>query len=265
VPFPEVDRVTYSKNPLDRVICQFRFPSILKIDKEPPSEFQEVITGDYPNLKDTTLLQQIEFSRVFPEAEQPDIAREVLPSPPARNYQFASENGAWSVNLTRSFLALTATEYTNREDFRERLALPFTALLDKYTIPHFTRIGLRYIDTIDRSLLGLEDTDWTELLQPFLLGPLATPSIGPFVDSVESAFEINLCDRPAKVKLVIRSLKPTEDDQLSYMIDTDFFTTEKTPTNEAIERLEYLAERGSRLFRWCIKDKLHDAMEPMPL
>ena len=45
--FPEVERVIYERNPLDEVICQLRFPAILKID-EPPIAFQEQIRTRYP-------------------------------------------------------------------------------------------------------------------------------------------------------------------------------------------------------------------------
>ena len=49
MPFPEVKRVIYKKNPLDRVICQLRFAPILKIDAEIPADFQEMIRADFPN------------------------------------------------------------------------------------------------------------------------------------------------------------------------------------------------------------------------
>ena len=48
MPFPTVDRVIYNKNPLDKVICQFQFPSILKIDSELPYSFQEAISKYFP-------------------------------------------------------------------------------------------------------------------------------------------------------------------------------------------------------------------------
>lgn len=54
MPFPEVKRVIYKKNPLHQVICQLRFPPILKVDAEIPSIFQEKIRGEFPNFKETT-------------------------------------------------------------------------------------------------------------------------------------------------------------------------------------------------------------------
>jgi hypothetical protein len=45
-PFPESERIIYAKNPLESVICQLRFPAILKISSEPPVEFQETLRKD---------------------------------------------------------------------------------------------------------------------------------------------------------------------------------------------------------------------------
>ena len=53
MPFPEAKRIIYRKNPLDQVICQLRFPPILKIDAEVPAKFQDRIRGDFPNLSDS--------------------------------------------------------------------------------------------------------------------------------------------------------------------------------------------------------------------
>lgn len=36
---PDVPRVLYAKAPLEQVICQLRFPTILKINLETPPEF----------------------------------------------------------------------------------------------------------------------------------------------------------------------------------------------------------------------------------
>ncbi len=42
-PFSESPRVVYGKNPLEVVICQLRFPAILKISSESPVDFQEAL------------------------------------------------------------------------------------------------------------------------------------------------------------------------------------------------------------------------------
>lgn len=48
MPFPPTPRVRYELNPIQEVICQLRYPPILRIGAEAPAAFQEVIRKDYP-------------------------------------------------------------------------------------------------------------------------------------------------------------------------------------------------------------------------
>jgi len=52
--FPESERVIYEKAPLVQVICQLRFPQILRIESQLPVEFQERIRDAFPILEKTT-------------------------------------------------------------------------------------------------------------------------------------------------------------------------------------------------------------------
>ena len=63
-----------------------------------------------------------------------------------------------------------------------------------------------------------------------------------------------------RVKHFLAKLTNSSED--CYVIDADFFTDVNTEPNDAIEKLNQLNKFAGRLFRWCIKDKLHDAMEP---
>ena len=51
-------------------------------------------------------------------------------------------------------------------EFAKRLDRVLAALIQLYQPAYFTRVGLRYINAIDRAALGLEDCLWRELIQP---------------------------------------------------------------------------------------------------
>ena len=51
--FPPTQRVIYHENPLVEVVCQFRFPTILKIDAEIPVAFQEAVRSTFPDYTPT--------------------------------------------------------------------------------------------------------------------------------------------------------------------------------------------------------------------
>lgn len=49
--FPHKDEIPLSSPPLIEVVCQVRFPPILQIAKEVPSEFQEGVRHRFPQLE----------------------------------------------------------------------------------------------------------------------------------------------------------------------------------------------------------------------
>ncbi|NQU35618.1 MAG: TIGR04255 family protein [Bacteroidetes bacterium] len=260
MPFPEIkQRIIYKKNPLDQVICQLRFPAILKISAEIPFEFQEKIREQFPEFSELS-----ELSINIPNAEN-QIPAEILKSAHRssnnRNYEFFSEDKQWKINLTNNFFALSSFNYKNWEEFSDRLKLPFAAFLDIYKPKRFSRIGLRYIDVIKRSKLGLEKIEWDDLLKPYFLGVLASPE-GKNVQSFENRYEIRLSDNESTVNLVTRLVKDSKDNEECFMIDSDFFSVINTDISEVPEKLCYFNKRASRLLQWCISEKLHNAMEP---
>src|SRR5256885_3722562 len=48
--FPDSPRVIYGKAPLTAVICQLRFPPILRIESTVPADFQERVRTQFPLL-----------------------------------------------------------------------------------------------------------------------------------------------------------------------------------------------------------------------
>jgi uncharacterized protein (TIGR04255 family) len=257
MPFPEARRVIFHRNPLRQVICQVRFPPILRIDAEIPASFQERIRKSFPNFAETS-----EVTMEVPPGVQvpPEMLRQALQSTGIRNYEFTSEDENWKLNLTRTFVALSTTAYRRWEEFRERLNEPLNALVHEYSPTHFSRIGLRYIDVIKPSELGLAGVTWGELLQPYVLGVLGSPDVGGHIKDFENRYEISLADGRSLVRLVTRFVD--EKDERCYMIDSDFFNTDRTEIDHGFDILDYFNVRSSRLIQWVITKRLYEAMEP---
>jgi uncharacterized protein (TIGR04255 family) len=113
MPFPDVPRVKYARSPLEEVVCQLRFPALLKIDTEPPAKFQDSIRGMYPEYNEVFELK-IEVPSGVPDQVAPDVLRQAIQASRTKNHQFSTEAQDWRVNLTRTFLALTTTKYQKR-------------------------------------------------------------------------------------------------------------------------------------------------------
>ncbi len=262
MPIPESRRVIYKNSALERVVCQVRFPSILKIGAGTPVEFQDAIREKYPY-----------FEERPSEPDLPDEVAALINSMGApkivsgsRAFDFASPDKEWTVALTRDFLALSTSGYTRWEVFREKLRIPVDTLREIYRPSFCTRIGLRYTNTIIRSKLGLKDVPWSELLKPHIAGELAEPNIIGDIQSAKRQFLMALEGGVGQVQVshYLSSVKDTDPEEQCFTIDADYFTTKETDTNDAISTLDDLNGFAGRLFRWCITQRLHQAMEPEP-
>ena len=264
MPFPPVHRVIYGKNTLDRVICQLRFPPILRIDADIPADFQDRVRTQFPNVSETSEFK-IESSSAIGDQVPVELIQQVIQPSGRKNYEFTSEDESWKINLTRTFVALTTTTYRRWEEFRERLMLPLQALNEIYAPSYFARVGLRYINMIQRSQVGLSDVPWEELLSPTIIGLLGSSDITNFVEGVESRQQIRLAEQGGNARISSKLQKAKNDQEICFIIDSDFSDTRRTEIADTINKLNFLNLRPSRFIRWAITDRLHHAMEPTPL
>jgi uncharacterized protein (TIGR04255 family) len=261
MPFPDAERVLYEINPLDEVICQLRFPPILLIDTELPSAFQEQIRGSYPYYEQKPPLQ-------MPAGLPAHLVQMIvadLPLGGQKSHDFYSKDRLWSVNLTRGFLALSCRAYQRWENFRERLTAVCEALTKHYNPTLFTRIGLRYRDVIRRSRLQLAEIPWSELLQPWVSGVLGDPKTAGHVKNAASGFFLDLPEEAGHVQVSSGLAVDEQNNESVFIIDADFFIQQETELSHVFHRLNFLNRYAGRFFRWCITERLHDAMRPRPV
>ena len=266
MPFPDSPRVIYNINPLDQVICQLRFPPILSIDKKIPYEFQEFIRNEYPLYFEEKELLNGAPLEVFSQISHDSTRDLLLQSTEKMNYRFDSADGDWAIHLTNNFIALIAKKYDRWENFVSHLELPLRAFEEIYHPLFYSRIGLRYIDVIQRSKLNLEKSDWTDLIQPYILGILAANNIDKsIVKNSLGTDEIFLDDNKGLVRIVHGLVISKQNNETVYIIDSDYFTEKQTETQDALSKLNEFNHKGRRLFRWCITDFLHGALQPESL
>jgi uncharacterized protein (TIGR04255 family) len=260
-PFPDSQRVIYSPNPLAEVICQLRFPPILRVAAELPAAFQDKIRRAYPILRERRGTD-FEMPPGMPAAVS-EIVRG-LPTKRPGSYEFISEDEKWKVVLASEFLALSTPEYLRWEDFQRHLQDALVALIQVYQPAFFSRIGLRYQNVIRRSRLGLPlDTNWSDLLHPRATGLLAAREAASFVEDLQTQTVVIL----GKGKVTIRTgiVQAVDSKEECFLIDNDFFMEEKTKVDEADGILGYFHRQSGSLFRWLIEERLHKAMAPQPV
>ena len=112
--FPDSPRTSYGRNPLTEVICQLRFPRILRIENEVPVDFQEAVRGSYPLLNTSRVLPLPLL--VNPQPNPPPVILDQ-----GLTYEFLNKEQNQKLVLSSDFIALTTTKYTHWEEFRESL------------------------------------------------------------------------------------------------------------------------------------------------
>lgn len=260
--FSTEQRCLYGANPLAEVICQLVFPEILTIGANVPVEFQEAIRDQFPRYSSRQ------------ESPAPRLAGtlgnlQLQKRPPVTNYQFVSQDGAWRVNLTGTFISLACSRYTRWEDFAKMLDKPLAAFIRIYKPAYFERVGLRYLNFFSRKALALEGTPFRELFAPCWLGPLAEESMAEATVSrcsVDTEFalrggcRVKIHAGPGNIK---RNGQP--DPEVKFIFDQDLYMPGNVPVNLSAGALQTLHSQAFPLFRGAITDLLHQAMEPETL
>lgn len=260
--YSQEQRCIYRKNQLLEVICQLRFPDILKIEAQEPFEFQDLIRHQYP--------------RYAKKAEQlPPLMQNGRPVPQGtvNNYSFLSEDSTWKISLTRNFIALSTRRYTRWEDFAKRLDEILASFIKMYEPSSFTRVGLRYINAIRRKALDLEEYGYRDLIQPAYLGLMAEEDVqeGAFLKNELAATlampggaRANIKSGPGMLRFVDPA-HPKADPEKVFMLDLDLYMEGNTPIQHAVPALHVVHGNAGSLFRGAITQTLHDAMEPEEL
>jgi uncharacterized protein (TIGR04255 family) len=261
MPFPASERVFYRRSTLAEVICQVRFPPILRVESEAPAAFQESIRETFPLLEEQDNLPL----NLPPEVAQ--LVRSAIAQTPRKTWRFLTDDRQWMVSVAREFLALSTQHYERWEVFHKRLEELLASFLAEYQPSFFTRVGLRYRNMIVRSALELRDAPWADLLQLHVAAEYSSAEVAPAIQRAAHEVLFQLTEGDGKVRLRHGTTEApgVSEPETAYLIDSDFFTEDRTEAADVLVRLTRFNRQAARLFRWCVSDRLHDAMQPEPL
>jgi uncharacterized protein (TIGR04255 family) len=242
--FPHRSEIRLNSPPLIEVVCQVRFPAILKIAKEEPSDFQEVVRERFP---------QIELEQgVRVEFPGPGILDKPSTRLQPRIYHFRTINEQTAISLTADFFALSTYQYTHWGDFSEGLAFTNDAMQQIYRPAYATRIGLRYINRLNFDNTGSQTTEE-------LLGLLRLETTAMLQGEVWQDADSLLCQlafSQEEAILNVRLAKETGDDGLpAFLLDFDYFERGKLKLDDLVDRCERYHRIIYDVFRWCLLDE----------
>lgn len=257
--FSTEPRCIYRDHQLGEVICQLRFPAILAVQANIPAQFQEVIRDEYP-------IYSVRKENPVPKLSGTPGNLQLQKQDAINNYQFASADGVWRVNLTDRFISLACNRYTCWEDFARKLDKPLAAFLQIYRPAYYERVGLRYINFVSRKALSLEGEPFRSLISPQYLGLLSDEQINE-VTSTRATVDAEVSIRGgcrAKIHagpgMVTRNGQ--QDKEVKFVLDLDLYMPGKVEIKHSAAALQTLHSQAYPIFRDAITETLHDAMNP---
>lgn len=237
--FPPVERKIFSKNYLDLVLVELRFPTLLRLKKSEPQEIQEAIFNEFPLYQSSQTMQLTPLGTTEPE--------------PA--YVFSTRKQDYNVQLTASHLTLETRKYTSFEDFLEKLEYLVAACIPLLKTDFFTRVGLRYINKIGGMPNNkVRSVEW---VKPSLLGPIAESAIGS-VGSMKG--EISGETESGTGYNFKYGLSPSnEEAEHTFILDYDYFRVD-IEAGDVSAYLNEFHELHLPFFWWSLESKAKKAL-----
>ena len=242
MPFPDVERVIYDKNPLAEVFCRVEFDPRLELNERWPAGFHEGIRDSYPVME------------INP-------GHDTTTHFPMPTFEFVSKDGFWKVELNATSVTLRTSNYVRWEDFSSRISEVLSSVGQEFGIEEFRSLELVYIDVITRSELGLPNISWGELISDNIFigrpNPIQSPIIYRHYGMVVEIDEISI-----GLSTALRLNE--EESEEEFVVRTTFASGSLTLSEVLYARLEKAHSYSGKTFRWCISNTLHEALCPQP-
>jgi uncharacterized protein (TIGR04255 family) len=241
--FPKADRIELKSPPLELVVCQVRFPTILELaGGQPPAEFQRRIRNSFP-------VARPHYSGIAMGVQPGGAAQAAL----AMVWRFDDREADWTVSLGADFLALETKQYKRFEDFIGRFLDLLGELRQMYPIELRERLGLRYLDRIDRLKNPKLPPGWPSLVRSEVI-PLRSvrgPN-EPQMSSLETRLTFGDHILAVRSSYVDNGYAGATADQL--FLDFDCYTEHRDSLEGMESSLREFREIAYNAFRWAIGD-----------
>jgi uncharacterized protein (TIGR04255 family) len=257
--FENYESVEYKHNILFQVIFQARFPEIMRIQHEPPIDFQDAIrTEGYTEINHSV---PSALPGIIPN-QALDIGRDI-----GRLFHFLSEKKDWEVILGSGFISLNChRNYRNYSEFKEKLEKVLRIFYEIYSPPYFTRIGLMYRNMANRVFLPhLQQMSVESFIPKYIFPVLATPMANDVLN-LQTVSQFDDKEIKATVTHALSQVSGVfghrqVTDERSYVIDIDcFYERNVGVIDEIFTKSDIFKQHERNIFEWSITDALREAM-----
>lgn len=228
-------RIEFSNNPLKVVVAQIRFPALYGLIEPAALAVFQTALRQYPSA-----LSRI--SNITVTIGEGGGANATTDAGPVR---FASEDGAWIINITTDWVSLETTKYESWIGFRTRFEELLGAFPGDLRPTRITRIGVRYVDQIQAPGVGTP-ADWRRYIVPSLLGAEDSLIFDERIAQGLQQLTFRIGEDAINVRHGYVRNDITADFPSTYVIDSDLFTDAEQPFE-----VPAILERSNRYHDWA--------------
>jgi uncharacterized protein (TIGR04255 family) len=152
---PASDSGRFETNYLGTVVTEFRFPTLLELEKQVPVELRRRLKHEYPHYSPS--------KRITLTPGAPAQADELV-------FDFWSRKRDWKVTIGSNALSLETTAYLDFDDFISRAEWLMRQAFEFLDSRFFTRVGLRYVNHVPVPLNEIDGWINHDLVAPFAKG-----------------------------------------------------------------------------------------------
>jgi uncharacterized protein (TIGR04255 family) len=154
---PYEESVRYDSNFIRAAVCEFRYPTLLELEENPPVKLQRLLRKRYPH-----------YSR-----KRGVSVGDAGVAPLGHRYQFESRSRDWTISVRASAVSLETSRYTEFEEFLDRVNELLSSAKNLLDTDFFTRVGLRYINVV-----SIDDSVLEGWINAKLISALLTNELG---------------------------------------------------------------------------------------
>lgn len=225
-------------NYLKSVSYEIRFVPLLIIQDE-IGKFQKEIRQDYPKLE-----KGFQITGVSSRIQEEFI-----------EWIFTSEDGNDIIRIGMSRIAFISKAYTTFEEFWRKSEKIIKSFLDVFNITKFTRIGLRYVNTIPMKGKEMDTEKFLKWIKP-LIHEDALKEFPPFTFNIDYRKEF------VDYKTATRNVFGLGNGgKLFYQIDIDSYIETETKENDIKKHIDKLHELNNDEFYRNVTDEFIDKLK----
>lgn len=249
-------RTIYKKNPLIEVICQVNYPAILSIEATEPTQFQDLVRDKYPQYQIGNEYEDEIMVNLKGNSAETQLQRHAV----TKIHNFIAQDGSSRVVITKNRMTFSVKEYEKWESFYKNFSYIFKIFDNIYRPTYYNRVGLRYINIIDRKKLSI-DASWNQLIKSQLLGFNSLEDSKYVVKStvVQSELEYNNMNARILSGIVINN----DNKEQCYKIDCDYYKLGSFEQSSIDGEFDALHSNFQYFFNDSITDKLIEVLEPI--